>query len=92
MNLNILLKEAEVSMELKNHHINTLLEFLTYNSNGMVNYVIDVLEIFNKRISNNEKIIYEKTNKVLDIYSFKNLVLENFGEHVFEEVFKIKIN
>jgi len=92
MDLNDLRDFANESNELKEEHLNILKEFMTYNSRGMISFVIEILRIYNEKIEKGIFISYSKTNNIIDKYSFRNLIYEEFGEYIFENVFDIKID
>lgn len=92
MEFNKLRNLAETSDVLTEEIFNTLVEFMGYNSTGMRVTVTEILTIVKERIEKNEKIKFFKTNENLTIETFKTIILENFGEEVFEDTFGIELN
>ena len=71
---------------------NTLIEFSNYNSNGMRVTVTKALTTLKERIDRGDKITFYKTGQVFDVYSFRNMVYNTFGEQMFESVTGIEMN
>lgn len=71
---------------------NTLMEYVDYNSTGMRVVVTEILTIFKERIEKGNDISFFKTAEVFNEKDFKLMILENFGEEICEDVFKIELD
>lgn len=78
---------VESTDELTEEIMDTLKEFVDYNSTGMRVEVTRNLTAIRERIENGDVIKYYKTEEELNIGNFKPIVLDAFGEEIYEDVF-----
>ena len=87
------LRETAKTTEVFSKEIfDTLVEYIGYNSTGMRVVVTEILTIFKERIASGNDISFYKTAEVLNEKDFKAMILENFGEEICEDVFKIELD
>lgn len=78
MNNEEILQYATSTNSLTYKFISELVEYCGYGSNGMINYVVDILQILKQRIENDEEIILENTYEGLTDETFYELIEDNF--------------
>lgn len=86
-NKNVIDKLSETNI-ITDEILNEMVEYTTYGSIGMLNWVIDGLQIVAEKIKGKQVVRYEKSDEPLTMKTFKELVESKFGEYVIKGTFK----
>lgn len=86
-NKNVIEKLSETN-DITEAMLDEMVQYTTYGSIGMLNWVIDGLQIIVDKIITNQVVRYEKYDRPLTVKTFKELVESKFCEYVVKGTFK----
>lgn len=86
-NKNIIERLSETN-DITEEILDEMVEYTTYGSLGMFNWVIDGLQVVAEKIRTNQVVRYEKYDRPLTMKTFKELVESKFGEYIVKGTFK----